>query len=204
MNILSQNTTNMRITLFAASLLFLLGCDPKKDPDPNEKHDFSCVKIFDEQGVGLGLHGNCTTSNDWGNIALTASEQAFLNFNDTVSLVGTLPTNILYLSAFPCPVVLNAGIQIAFARENPDHSVKLKIAIVDESLQVIQQSAVRIEASGLALLIDPGKFQAGKYYRMYYRISAEGAPSLFEGYGNFVVCKTHINGVTTTIEADCM
>lgn len=202
MSILSQKTTTMRITLFAASFLLLLGCEHKTDSA--EKQDFSCVKIFDDNGLGLGLHGPCTTSNDWGNIALTASEQAFLNFNDTISLAGTLPTTILYFSIFPCPVVLDGAIQIAFARENPDHPVKLKIAIVDESLQLIKQSAVRIEASGLALHMDPAKFQAGKYYRMYYRISAEGAPSLFEGYGNFVVCKTHINGVTTTIEADCM
>lgn len=202
MNILSQNTTTMRITLFATSLLLLLGCEHKTDTA--EKQDFSCVKIFDEQGLGLGLHGNCTTSNDWGNIALSASEQAFLDFSDTVSLAGTLPTNILYFSAFPCPVVLNGIILVAFSRDNPDYPVKIKLAIVDESLNVIQQNALWMSTSSLEIKIDPAKFQAGKYYRMYYRISAEGAPSLFEGYGNFVVCKTHINGVTTTIEADCM
>jgi len=51
--------------------------------------------------------------------------------------------------------------------------------------------------------MDPTKFEAGKYYRMYYRVSAKGAPSLFEGYGNFLVCKTEINWVNTTIEPDC-
>lgn len=196
-----QNSHSICIAMLA---LLALSCNPSKDPESPEKQDFSCIKIFDDNGTGLGLHGACTTSNDWGNITLNASEQAFLNFSDTVSLTGTMATNILYFNAFPCPVVLNGALQIAFARENPDHPVKLKIAIVDELLQVIQQSAIRVENTGPALLIDPAIFQSGKYYRMYYRISGGNVPVLFEGYGNFVVCKTHINGVTTTIEADCM
>lgn len=195
----------MRTTLllvFSAAVIFSsLRCDSKKEPI---QEDFSCIKIFDENGTGLGLHGDCTSSNDWGNVTLSASEQAFLDFTDTVSLSGTLATAIQYFSSYTCPVTIDEPIHITFARDEPDHPVKLKIAIVDESLQVVQQLAIRIENTGLALHIDPAKFQSGKYYRMYYRVSATGAPSLFEGYGNFLVCKTHINGVTTTIESDCM
>lgn len=76
---------------------------------------------------------------------------------------------------------------------------------MDESLKIVWQLALRTEKSGaLALYMDPSKFEYGKYYRMYYRVSATGAPSLFEGYGNFLVCKTFIDGVNTTIESDCM
>lgn len=193
--------TTLLLALSAAVIFSSLRCDSKKEP---VQEDFSCIKIFDENGTGLGLHGDCTSSNDWGNVTLSASEQAFLDFTDTVSLSGTLATAIQYFSSYPCPVTIDEPIHITFARDEPDHPVKLKIAIVDESLQVVQQLAIRIENTGLALHIDPAKFQSGKYYRMYYRVSATGAPSLFEGYGNFLVCKTHINGVTTTIESDCM
>jgi len=190
---------------FAAICFFNLGCDPKKDPVNPQEQDFSCIKIFDVQGTGLGLHGSCTTSNDWGNITLSADEQAFLNFADTVSLFGTDSSEVLGFYAFPCPVTIGQPIQVYTGGGTIGKMFKLKIAIVDESLHVVQQLAVKIQTgAGLQLFIDPAIYESGKYYRMYYRISATAATSLYEGYGNFLVCKTHINGVTTTIEADCM
>ncbi|MFN0212999.1 MAG: hypothetical protein ACKVT2_01980 [Saprospiraceae bacterium] len=194
------------IILLCLTTAFFLspGCDPKKDAMPPQDQDFSCIKIFDSNGLGLGLHGGCTTSNDWGKITLSASEQEFLNFTDTVSLAGTTASNIDYFYVYPCPVTI--GHPISFVMDGElDHKYKLKFAIVDESLNVVKQLAIKVpHGNSLQLLIDPAQFETGKYYRMYYRISADGAPSLFEGYGNFLVCKTHINGVTTTIESDCM
>lgn len=188
----------------ATLLLCALGCDPKKD-NPPQSEDFSCIKIFDENGIGLGLHGDCTTSPDWGNIPLNASQQTYLNFSDTVSLNGTMAVGITQFNVFPCPVTINAAIAILPSGGPPGNPVKLKFAIIDESLNVVQQVAIKVNTgNGLNLHIDPSKFESGKYYRMYYRVSATGAPILWEGYGNFLVCKTHINGVNTTIEADCM
>lgn len=190
--------------LYLSILVLAMGCDTQKD-NPPQTEDFSCIKIFDELGLGLGLHGSCTTSPDWGQITLNASEQALLNFADTVSLNGTTATTISQISVFPCPVTLGASQAIHLFGELPNTPVKLKIAIVDESLNVVWQLAVRTATnSGLHLMISNDQFETGKYYRMYYRVSATGAPNLLEGYGNFLVCKTHINGVTTTIESDCM
>ena len=196
----------MRITLLfclAAAAIFSPACEHKKAPAVPQEQDFSCIKLFEENGLGLGLHGSCTTSNDWEQISLSADEQALLNFSDTVSLDGTGASNVTHFAAFPCPVTIDEAFSVYVSRDLPDQPVKLKIAIVDESLNVVWQLAVKI-TNGLQLHVDPAKFESGKYYRMYYRVSAYGAPSLYEGYGNFLVCKTHINGVNTTIESDCM
>lgn len=197
----------MRISILwcAVTLLFFnLNCDPKKDAPP-QTLDLSCIKIFDDQGQGLGLHGGCTSSPDWGKITLDASEQALLNFSDTISLAGTNATDITGIFAFPCPVKIEQAFSVYSGGSVPGQSAKLKIAIVDESLHVVQQLAILTQSGqGLQLYMDPAKYESGKYYRMYYRFSSSGSPSLYEGYGNFLVCKTYIDGVNTTIESDCL
>jgi len=186
-----------------ASLFLGLGCDKQKDSPP-QTGDFSCIKLFDEQGVGLGFHGGCTSSPDWGKITLKASEQTLLNFSDTVSLTGTMPTDITRVSAFPCPATIEGTMAFYFSGNTLDTPVKVKIVVIDESYNVVYQYAIRLNTGGgLAIQIDPSRFEAGKYYRMYYQISATGFPSLYEGYGNFLVCKTEMIGTPATIESDC-
>ncbi len=198
----------MRTTMllaFAALVLFSLGCDPKKDPATPQEQDFSCIKLFDDTGQTWGLHGDCTSSNDWEKITLSSTEQALLDFSDTVSLNGTVAVAITQFAIAPCPVKIDALFYVYLIGGLQDQSVKLKLAIVDESLNIVQQLAIRTKLnSALALHMDPTKFESGKYYRMYYRVSASGATSLYEGYGNFLVCSTYIDGVNTTIESDCL
>lgn len=197
----------MRIFLSYAMGAFLLsswGCDPKKEPVTPQEQDFSCIKLFDEVGQTMGLHGSCTTSDDWGNIPLNAEENAFLNFSDTISLNSTVATSVSFIGIGPNPVKVGQamGFYAVGATFNP--YLKVKIAIVDQALHIVQQNAVRLQGTNsMHLFIDPAKFESGKYYRVYYRVSAEGAPSLLEGYGNILVCKTYIDGVNTTIESDC-
>lgn len=190
---------------FAAILFLNLGCEPKKEPTPPEDQDFSCIQLFDEQGQTLGIHGSCTSSNDWSNIPLTTSEQAFLNFSDTISLNGTVATAVSQIGIAPNPVKLGGAMFLYVLGISSNPSLKLKIAVVDESLKVVQTVAVRFQGNNnLALFIDPTKFESGKYYRMYYQVSASGTPALFEGFGNFLVCKDYIDGINTTIESDCL
>ena len=190
---------------FAAMLFLHLGCEPKKDPEPPQEQDFSCIQLFDEQGQTWGIHGSCTSSDDWGNIPLTTSEQEFLNFTDTVSLNGTVASPVSQIGIAPNPVKLGGAMFLYVLGISSNPALKLKIAVVDESLKVVQTVAVRFQGNNnLALYIDPTKFVSGKYYRMYYRVSAIGTPSLFEGYGNFLVCKDYIDGINTTIESDCL
>ena len=128
-----------------------------------------------------------------------------LNFSDTVSLNGPIAVPITQFAIAPCPVKIDALFYVYLLGGLQDQSVKLKLAIVDESLNVVQQLAIRTNLnSAFALHMDPTTLESGKYYRMYYRVSASGATSLYEGYGNFLVCSTYIDGVTTTIESDCL
>jgi hypothetical protein len=194
----------MRNYLFLSlfSLLLFISCDPKKDQPP-QSEDFSCIKLFDENGQSLGLYGSCTISNDWGNIPLSDIEKGYLNFSDSVSLSGTSPTTITGFGIAPCPVTIG-GAMLVFAGKAPNTGpVKLRLAVVDESLNVVQKLAVIMSSNnGIQLFMDPSIYQTGQYYRMYYQISANGAPSLFEGYGNFLVCKGPIQ--VGNIESECM
>ena len=187
-----------------ALLCFSLGCEHKKAPIlPPQDQDFSCIQLFDDIGQTWGIHG-CNSSNDWGNIPLSVSEKALLNFSDSVSLNGTVKANITTLLVFPCPVKIEQPLQIYVVGSMPTQPVKIKIAIVDESLQVVKELATRVNVgSGISLLVDFTQFESGHYYRMYYQISATGAPSLFEGYGNFLVCKDYVF-TTEGIESECM
>lgn len=188
-------------------LLFAVACDNKKDNPPTTAgpQDFSCIKLFDEVGQALGLHGNCSSSNDWGALSLNGAENALLDFSDTVSLAGTLPTSIPNGSIAPNPVVSNQTLHFYLNGESPTQNIKLKLVVADEMMNVIQQWSLQMNSSGaIALHMDPDKYNSGQYYRLYYRASAQGAPSLLQGYGNFLVCKTYINGVNTTIESDCL
>jgi len=190
---------------FAAMLFLYLGCDPKNDLAAPQEQDFSCIQLFDNQGQTWGIHGSCTSSVDWSNIPLTTSEQEFLNFNDTISLNGTIATPVSQIGIAPNPVKLGGAMFIYVLGISSNPSLKFKIAVVDESLKVVQTVAVRLQGNNnLALFIDPTKFESGKYYRMYYQVNAIGSPSLFEGYGNFLVCKDFIDGINTTIESDCL
>lgn len=91
-----------------------------------------------------------------------------------------------------------------FSGNTPDTPVKLKIVVIDESYNVVCQYAFRLNTGGgFSIQIDSSRFEIGQYYRMYYQISATGFPSLYEGYGNFLVCKTEIIGTPATIESDC-
>jgi hypothetical protein len=194
---------------YVTFLFLLLGCDPKKEEpiviEPPLEQDFTCIKLFDEVGQDLGIHGSCTTSDDWGKITLKTWEQAFLNFADTVSLTGTVASTISKIGIAPNPVKIDQALRLYVVGTSSNPSYKVKLAIVDESLKVIQQVAVKLQGgNGIAIWMDPAKFESGKYYRLYYKVSANGAPSLFEGYGNFLVCKTYIDGVNTTIESDCL
>lgn len=126
-----------------------------------------------------------------------------MNFSDTVSLTGTAATTVTWFGVAPCPVIIGSAMLVVVGKELNSSPVKLKLAVVDESLNVIQKLAVRLSSNnGIQLYMDPSLYQTGQYYRMYYQISADGAPSIYEGYGNFLVCKGPVQ--YNTIESECM
>lgn len=192
--------------LINLSILLLLGlllsCNPK-DPNPQPKKlDLSCVQLFDENGQDLGLYGGCTSSPDWGQITLTEEENGFLNFSDTVSIAGTVTANITELAIYPNPAIRDGALGFILLSPVPDQLVKLKLAIVDEDKNVLGQYSLRIKTNqAAALQLLATVYPPGKYYRLYYRASASADASLFEGHGNFLICKKQV--INGNIEGDC-
>ncbi len=187
---------------FLTLFLLLASCDPK-DPNPQpQKLDLSCIQLFDENGQDLGLYGSCTTSPDWGQIALSSEENAFLNFNDTVSTTGTVAANITEVSLFPNPAIRDGALLFLLRSTVPDQPVKLKLAIVNEDKTVLAKHSLRVKTNqALAFQLLAENYPPGKYYRVYYRVSAQSDASLFEGYGNILICKQQVlNG---DIDGDC-
>jgi hypothetical protein len=179
--------------LVALALLMYASCTPSEEPnDQPVTYDFSCVQLFDSNGEPLGYDG-CNSSSDWTQLPLSAQEAELLNFSDTVSLTGTAAAGVSQLAAFPIPAVRNDVLYFSLRGETADQAVKLKLAIVDESLQVLARYALRTATNGaFALQMDGEDFQNGQHYRIYYRASTADNPALFEGYGNILVCKTYI------------
>lgn len=182
--------------------VLLLSCNPKEAPPQPQKLDLSCVRLSDENGQDLGFYGGCTSSSDWGPITLTDEENGFLNFTDTVSLAGTVAANITELAVYPNPAVRDGALGISLRSAVPDQLVRLKLAIVDEDKNVLGQYSFRIKTNQTAMLqLVAAAYPPGKHYRLYYRASASTDASLFEGHGNFLICKKQV--INGDIEGDC-
>lgn len=192
---------NHFIPLFLGVLL-LLSCDPK-DPNPQpEKLDFSCIQMFDGHGQDMGIYGGCTQSPDWGQITLTSEENAFLDFPDTVGVAGTVAANITEVLIAPNPVIRDGALAFYLRSTGTDQPVKLKVAIIDEDKNVLSRYSLRVNTDqGVYFHLAANVYAPGKYYRLYYRASAQGDASLFEGYGNILICKQQV--VNGNIEGDC-
>jgi hypothetical protein len=162
------------------------------------------VQLFDANGLPLGYDG-CSSSGDWTQLPLNAEEAELLNFSDTVSLAGTAAAGISQLAAFPIPAVRGNPMFFSVRGEIADQPVKIKLAIVDESLNVLVRQALRTAVNGsFAIQWDENLFQNGQYYRIYYRVSTADNAALFEGYGNVLVCKTYIAPGAGAIGSDCL
>lgn len=203
--ILTSTHNTMKSPFFYAALLagILLSaaCNPHEDPKPPVDEDFSCVRLVDDIGQDLGFYG-CTTNNDWTYADLTQEESGYFLSNDTVSLTGTAPVQITGVAFFPNPIVVGSYFSFHLLSPASGTQVKLQLAIIDESRNVVVQVTQRIDVNGaIQLAVPTDKFQPGGFYRAYYRVSAQGAPVQFEGHGNFVVCK---NYGTTNIDVDCI
>jgi hypothetical protein len=109
------------------------------------------------------------------------------------------------LAIFPNPVVRGGAMQFSLRSATSDLPVKIKLAVVNEDNEVLREYAFRTTTnSTFALMVDESIFSNGEYYRLYYRVSSATNASLFEGYGNFLVCKTFIAPGLNTIDSDCI
>lgn len=190
---------NNTLTAIIALGIILAGC--KKTIETPQKLDFSCIKLSDELGVSLGTHG-CANSNDGNHTTLTATEAAYFSGNDTSFLQGTVSVPITEIPQYPNPVMEGADFRLILRSPAPGNLIKLQLAIIDESKNTLFQYVGNLESNvSLAIEVPSDKFVKGSYYRVYYRVSALGAPIIFEGYNNFLVCKQII---PLNIETDCL
>ncbi len=201
--------TQLLINIRFCQLLALLGltwlcvgCDPTTNNPQPQKIDLSCVKLFDESGQTNGIYGGCTQSPDWGAIALTTTELSFLTFPDTVSLAGTVSANITEFIIAPNPVIRDGALSFMLRSTTADQPVKLRLAIIDEDLNVLGRYSLRASTNKTnAIQINAGTYAPGKFYRVYYRASSQSDSNLFEGFGNILVCKQQV--INGDIDGDC-
>jgi hypothetical protein len=194
-----------RIHFLLVSLLLMIACNNDGDAacDCNAKSDYSCIKLYDENGQPLGIYG-CDQSSDWGAIALTAEEKALLNFSDNIELVGTPATEVTELAVYPNPMRLDGSFNLSPRSINADRVARMKFVVVNESGKVLVQQAVPMGTNAwLAQQISANLFQSGQYYRLYYQVGTDANPALLEGYGNILVCKNAGVVMVGNIETDC-
>lgn len=182
-------------------LLLLCGCNKCDDDNESPKLDFSCLKLYNDQGEDMGIHG-CATSNDWVYNDLSESEEAYFLSNDTISLSGTNSANVSRAAAYPVPVAQGGLFHFQLYGPVGGGPVKLQLAIIDENKNVLIQHTLKVTLNqDIAIQVPADKFNRGQFYRVYYRASAQNSPIVFEGYGNIVVCK---NPPVFDIDTDCI
>lgn len=183
-----MKTTFLFLSSFLFSLTFF-SCIVEPEDPIEEPEDFSCLKLYDEQGQDMGIHG-CATTKDWTNQALSADELNYFAQNDTATLAGTESSNITGIALYPVPVVQSSFFSITLLSPDSGKKVKLQLAFIDEDHNILNSFSTQIDCHGtINLMVPADKFKRGEFYRVYYRISAENSAVLYEGHGNIAVCK---------------
>lgn len=92
--------------------------------------------------------------------------------------------------------------RIQILSPSPGNLIKLQLAIIDESKNILFQYAGNVDSNAsLSIAVPTDKFSKGSYYRVYYRVSALGAPIIFEGHSIFLICR-QIGPLN--IDTDCL
>jgi hypothetical protein len=143
-------------------------------------------KLTDNLGNQFGTNGNA--GDDWqirNWSELSAKEQSFLNFPDTINLANTVVTTLNNPAGYPNPS--SYGCYLAF---NAADSVKLKIAIVDALGTIYRTFAIKMKSWQFIQfdLSNRTEFPSGKSLRVYYSFSAAAQQNFKAGYGDIKVC----------------
>lgn len=127
------------ISVFFAFSLFMTNC--KKD-----KKDVINIEGFvmtDNLGNRIGIIGSA--GNDWKILdwsQLSSKEQSFLNFSDNVDLNNTTVSALNDPIAYPNPFSSSSAINF-----HSTDSVKVKLAVVNSSGQVLRTFAIKIKGN---------------------------------------------------------
>ncbi len=180
------------LLLFVVPFL-ITGCN--KDNNKNEKIIIEGFVLTDNLGNQMGLIGSA--GNDWKIIdwsQLSLKEQSFLNFSDNIDLNNTSVSSLNDPVAYPNPVS-----SISLINFHSTDSVKVKIAVVNTSGQVVKTYAIKIKDNkSIAFdLSDNNLFPGGMSLRYYYSYSAASQQNFKAGYGDVKICKPLVFPVTS-------
>jgi hypothetical protein len=162
-----------------------------KDDDPSDTPvKFQGIVFTDEVGNSLGTYGG-EDDNDWKSDSVWTQEILdIMSFQDTVDLSGTylnqtFAAEEIQFNFFPNPVA-----SVTSARIEMPGRLKVKMAMVDEKLNIVQTFAYKDQDISWVFLdfSDTARFVEGEVYRMYYTFSVEGNENFYKGHGDVLMC----------------
>lgn len=171
-------------TLFV--LMFAAACEKDKDEKVITIAGFDVV---DQAGNDMGHYGQA--DNDWiFNNTLSDREMALFDFTpDNVNLNNTVEATISAegVVAYPNPCTY-----AQYYHANASDSVLMKIVVVNDKLNVLVKTAVKLKGSkSLAIdYSDTTAYPSKSSLRVYYSFSAQNKPNYKAGYGDIKICRS--------------
>jgi hypothetical protein len=166
-------------------LLIVAGCKKDKDEKPSIK--IEGFDIYDQVGVPVGHFGPDDT--DWRFTALSQQELALFNFpTPDINLNNTVETSIAgdKINPYPNPVSTLQAYNM-----NASDSVVFKFVIVNNRLEVLTRSALKIKGlKNFSINFSDRSLYPNKgAIRMYFSFSATDKPNYKAGYGDIKICE---------------
>lgn len=185
----------LRITTVLFSLVLLSGIACRKEGSAAQT-TVDVSRQWDIDALGNLVFGYA--DGQWQSARFTPTEMNLFHRFDTASLAGTsrpadvLETTLNLNSVFPNPFVESGGHRLQF-HFTPGYSgtVLLKAVYVDSLLHPVYSTAMRFSSAALPLptpalseliAIRP-TVEIGRY-RLYYTLSAAGAPDFYKAWGD--------------------
>lgn len=175
-------------------LLLLAACRQTPDqitifnPD-DETPGLDCILVTNADGATIGTYPDCDPLGQWIQSNLNNEELKILDFPDTITTQLSPSITVRRAFAYPNPVALNQPLTIGFNGID-QHVVKIKLAVVNESTQTVQQRTILSEGSDLVTLnISNSIYTPGAYYRVYFQVLGDRDEIFIEGYGNIFICR---------------
>jgi hypothetical protein len=177
----------MKILLVFFFLVTIVACNEKKDDDNPPALIIKGFLLTDALGHSICVWddlGFDWQPRDWS--ALSALEQSFLNFSESVDLNNTVVTTVNNPTAYPNPFV-NAQ----YLNMHAADSVKIKIAVVDSTGHVYQTHSQKIKGNKTIAFdfSNAAVFRDGMSLRYYFSYSAAAQANFKAGYGDVKICR---------------
>ena len=199
-----RQLTSILLGLFILTGAFT-ACNKNSGDDTDEKIDFGCFLLFDQNGQAVGTYDACNGDKDWQKLTLSSEEKAYLNFPENISITHNKTINITDVAVFPNPVSVNGFFSVFLhSAETVNADVKVKFALVNETKEVLGKQALQLQFNGKSsnFLVGLSAFQipSRQPLRLFYQVFGAQNQLLFESYGDLLFCG---ESTVNDIELDC-